>query len=61
MQLNLNRALAEWIDSERGELSRQQYITQVLRMQMKLHSTLTGNYGNETNNTNGTIKPIHEM
>lgn len=41
MQFNLNTDVAIWLDSVRGKLSRQQYITFILRQQMQQYTTTT--------------------
>lgn len=62
MQLNLNRDVAEWLDSVRGCSSRQQYITIILRQHM-LYSqdteTTKGTY--ETQDTNGAIDALPQI
>lgn len=60
MQYNLNQDVMMWLDSVRGSMSRQQYITMLLRQQMQntestssAHSTKEI-YDTESNHSNTT-------
>ena len=62
MQYNLNTDVAIWLDAVRGKLSRQQYITIVLRHQMQQQqSTITtqDNY-DQANIRNGAIDALSQ-
>lgn len=62
MQYNLNTDVAIWLDSVRGKLSRQQYITIVLRQQMQQEqSTITTqDTHDQTNIRNGAIDALSQ-
>jgi hypothetical protein len=61
MQYNLNTDVAIWLDAVRGKLSRQQYITIVLRQQMQQQSTITTqDIYDQTNIRNGAIDALSQ-
>lgn len=62
MQYNLNTDVAIWLDAVRGKLSRQQYITIVLRQQMQQQqSTITTQEQHEQINIrNGAIDALSQ-
>lgn len=67
MQYNLNTDVAIWLDAVRGKLSRQQYITIVLRQQMQQQqfsaqqSTITTQEPHENNVRNGAIDALSQI
>lgn len=61
MQYNLNTDVAIWLDSVRGKLSRQQFITVILKQHMQQDSqksTITTKEINEANLINGAIDAL---
>lgn len=60
MQYNLSKDLAQWLDSVRGELSRQQYITVVLKQYMH-HTEPTKETNAKTHHTNGAIDALSQV
>jgi hypothetical protein len=59
MQLTLNTDLAVWIDSVRGQQSRQAFITRVLRQQMVIQQyTSHTKEPHEENITYGVAQPL---
>jgi hypothetical protein len=56
MKLELNQDVLIWLDSVRGEVSRQKYIVKLLRNSMLETSSNKENY--EILNSNGASKPL---
>lgn len=62
MQYNLNKDVAIWIDAVRGDMSRQQFMTIILRQQMQQsYHTATTEETNENTISYGVAGPVSQV